>query len=145
MRSARQRFEAKFRVTPGCWEWTAGFFTNGYGQFWFREKVISAHVASHIIYLGEIPDGLWVLHRCDNRKCVNPDHFFLGTRIDNIEDMLAKGRNQMGEAHYQAKLTKEDVLAIRNDSRPIRQIAAEYGVHHTSIGAIKNGKSWRSV
>lgn len=98
------RFARHFqRVDSGCWEWTGGVFKDsGYGKFnggkgddgkWVTAY---AHRASHELHIGPIPAGLSVLHRCDNRLCVNPDHLFLGTQRDNIHDMLAKGRGRPG-------------------------------------------------
>lgn len=77
----------------GCWEWTAGLNDSGYGMFplWPRPAE-RAHRFSWHQHRGAIPDALCVLHRCDNRKCVNPDHLFLGTRGDNIRDCFGKGR-----------------------------------------------------
>ncbi|MGW2169160.1 HNH endonuclease signature motif containing protein [Streptomyces sp. NPDC001705] len=77
----------------GCWEWGASRHRNGYGQFHLPGKRHAlAHRASWLLLFGPIPDGLHVLHRCDNRPCVRPDHLFLGTRVDNMQDMAAKGR-----------------------------------------------------
>src|SRR5712672_3540290 len=75
-----------------CWEWTAGCFTNKYGIKKWHGKKETAHRVSWIINYGEIPNGLWVLHKCDNRKCVRPDHLFLGTVQDNADDRERKHR-----------------------------------------------------
>lgn len=89
----RTRFDAKVERGEGCWVWTGlrtqygyGTITNGAGC-----KLL-AHRASWELHVGPIPDGLWVLHRCDNPPCVNPAHLFLGTHADNVRDMWAKGR-----------------------------------------------------
>lgn len=111
---ALERFSAKYRVdsATGCWIWTAGFRTDGYGQFNYHGTHVpkpptGAHQASWLLYKGHIPDDLWVLHKCDNRACVNPDHLFLGTAADNSHDMASKGRQW---------LQKNPELAVRGDA-----------------------------
>lgn len=85
----KEQFEQKYIVNEqtGCWEWTAAISKQGYGRF----NHTAAHRYSYKMYVGEIPDGLFVCHHCDNKKCVNPDHFFLGTTTDNIRDAMKKG------------------------------------------------------
>jgi hypothetical protein len=83
-----------------------------------------------------------VLHKCDNRLCVNPEHLFLGTNAVNMADKCAKGRQTKGEQHGPAKLTEAAVLAIRSDPRLLRVIAAEYNVQRQTVGKIKNRKLW---
>lgn len=92
-----QRFKDKFIVADnGCWEWTACLDKYGYGEFRFEGKTKRAHRVSWILKHGSIDDSLFICHKCDNPKCVNPDHLFLGTRLDNQRDMSKKnrGRNQ---------------------------------------------------
>jgi hypothetical protein len=89
--STLQRFWAKVAVGPGCWEWTAGT-QYGYGRFVLGGRTFKAHRLSYEISVGVIPDGLKVLHHCDNPPCVNPAHLFVGTHADNVRDREAKGR-----------------------------------------------------
>jgi hypothetical protein len=89
--TVEERFWAKVRTSKGCWEWTA-CTRNGYGRLGLNGGVADAHRLSWEMHYGQIPNGLCVLHHCDNRLCVRPDHLFLGTRGDNIADMDAKGR-----------------------------------------------------
>ncbi len=145
-----KRFWAKVNKTKGCWEWTASCnIESGYGQIqWKRDgerTVLTAHVASWLINKGPIPRGLCVLHVCDNRKCVRPEHLFLGTLADNNADMKAKDRHARGSRMAHAKLSDTQVLAIRDDKRQLVDIADEYGMCIASISMIRNRKTWRHI
>ena len=148
------RFEKSFRKDPsGCWNWTKYVMPEGYGQIQEQNyhgkiaKVTRAHRVSWMLYRGKIPKGLWVLHKCDNPRCVNPDHLFLGTHQDNMDDMARKGRRviQYGEKANRAKLTEEDVLEIRKDKRSYHKIAQDYGVGDTTIRMAKIRKTWTHI
>lgn len=78
--------------SDACWEWTASIGSHGYGQLTYLQQKYTAHRLSWELHRGPIPDGLFVLHKCDNRRCVKPDHLFLGTQRENLEDMTRKGR-----------------------------------------------------
>ncbi|TYQ18294.1 UNVERIFIED_CONTAM: HNH endonuclease [Acetivibrio alkalicellulosi] len=93
----------------------------------------------------EIPEGLHVLHKCDNKSCVNPHHLFLGTDKDNANDRGAKGRTAKGERQGSAKLTGEQVKAIFHDTRLQKDIAKEYGISRPLVSSIKNRKAWTHI
>lgn len=136
----------------GCWNWT-GSKRNGYGRLIVGSRIDgsrhseSAHRYSWIVYYGEIPEGLYVCHKCDNKACVNPNHLFLGTHQDNINDREMKGRNNhvYGEQCKQSKFTTSDVEYIRNSKVSSRSIARFYGVNKSSVQAIRNRETWKHI
>lgn len=135
------------RGDDDCWPWIASTYRGGYGQFssghsYSQLKTSKAHRVSWTLRNGTIPDGLHVLHKCDNRICVNPNHLFLGTSADNTADMVAKGRQAQGSRNGCTKLTETQVLAIRSDTRSSWTISSEYGVTHTQVSKIKSRRQW---
>jgi hypothetical protein len=99
----KTKFESHIVKTDSCWIWNGPLFKSGYGRISNREKKLRAHRVSYEFYVGPIPDGLNVLHRCDNPLCVNPDHLFVGTHLDNMKDMEAKGRAKWIQENLKAK------------------------------------------
>ena len=133
-----------------CWEWIGSKNIHGYGQFFVtRKKNIGAHRYSWAIHNGAIPDGLWVLHVCDNPACVNPAHLFLGTVTDNVRDSVGKGRwgTLHGEDAVNAKLTEEAVREIRSLRGAVSQavLASRYGVSRELVRDVQLGKKWKHV
>ena len=136
----------------GCWIWKADIRRDGYGQYcWYKDKKrtrLGAHRASWQFVHGPITDGLFVLHKCDVRRCVNPDHLFLGTQKDNVQDCLSKNRLPTGERHYNSKLTEEQVrniLRLSHAGFSVREIARSFPVHERQVGRIIRGERWASV
>ena len=132
-----------------CWEWKAYRQNNRYGRIRRgkkTEKAISAHRLSWELHNGPIPNGLFVLHHCDNPACVNPRHLFLGTQADNMADRDTKGRQaqQNGEAGPRAKLTWEKVRKIRSSPATQSALARQYGISPSEVSRIKSEDTWRS-
>jgi hypothetical protein len=130
----------------GCWLWTGGQ-EDGYGRLAIGSRPVRTHRLAWREWRGPIPKGAWVLHRCDVRACVNPDHLFLGTLKDNFADMRSKGRHARGERHMAAKLTESSVRAIRQlaGSMSTSAIARQFGVSHDAASYIIRRKTWKSV
>mgnify|MGYP003644927936 FL=1 len=141
------RFWAKVQKVQDdeCWHWIGARRDVGYGALKINGRVRDAHRVSWELHYGEIPPGLYVMHTCDIRSCVNPKHLFVGTHKDNMADMLAKGRAPRGEANGNRKFTEQQISEIRKDFRPHKDIAKDYQVHRSTIGKIKSHKTWRHL
>lgn len=145
----------------GCWIWTgtkvkSNGRTLGYGRLFVDGRGINAHVASWRALRGEIPDGLWVCHKCDVPLCVNPDHLFLGTPKENTQDAISKGRfgsqrsdpnlRVRGEKHYKAQFSESDVHEIirlgKEEGLKPAEIARRFNVKTSSVLAILSGDTW---
>jgi hypothetical protein len=137
------------RTSPNeCWPWLGAKRSDGYGEITRRPKVLSAHRVIWEICNGKIPVGMCVLHKCDNRICVNPAHLFLGTKADNHRDMVLKGRNLMGENHPNAKLKEwqaREILDRIKKGETQRGLAKEFGVCEALVSSIKSDKKWRHL
>lgn len=131
-----------------CWRW-GGHLNKGYGQIHNGIKAWKAHRASYVINVGPIPDGMCVLHRCDNPECTNPRHLFLGTQLDNLKDMAAKKRgkngNLKGSDVGNSKLTESDVLEIRQAQDSQSSLARRFGVGRSTIFRIRKEQAWRHI
>lgn len=146
------RFWNKVRIGDGCWEWTRSVNTDGYAQLTFDGKTRRASRVVLGLCGTVIPEGMHVLHRCDNRRCVRPGHLFLGTHQDNMDDRGAKGRSRggsnPGSRHPASKLTELDVLSIRSRvyaGETQRSVSAAFGISNQHISDIIARKVWRHV
>lgn len=136
------------RSAGGCLEWTGATSKAGYGQVRRQGKLLYAHRLAWELSRGPIPDGQHVCHRCDNPRCFAIEHLFLGSHLENMKDMVAKGRNgfeRRGERSGKAKLTEAEVQrakARRKAGEALKDIAADLGVHPAHLSRICSGKRW---
>lgn len=162
--SLLDRFWSKVERSDGCWLWTASTNSNGYGQLFVAKepgaRPIAAHRLSWMLHNGAIPERLWVLHRCDNPRCVRPDHLFLGTSDDNVADMHAKGRAsapprtdvlppvRRGERNGSAVLTELEVRAMRELAArgfAMRELARRFKVARGTVKSVLIYKTWSHI
>lgn len=142
----RERIEANVRKdeATGCWLWQGALSADGYGSLRIGGAKERVHRAAYRHFKGDIAPDLCVCHRCDNPACVNPDHLFLGTPKDNALDRAAKGRggNLRGGCNGRAKLTEEQVRAIRTSAETGAAIARRLGVSKVLVCRIRRGEAW---
>lgn len=145
--SLQDRLEIRSeRITEsGCQIWTGATNLRGYGILRTNKVNSYTHRLAYELYKGKIPDSYYVCHKCDNPSCINPNHLFLGTNIDNINDKVAKNRQVKGIDNIFSKLKNEDVRKIRNDLRKDELVAKDYGVCTSRINLIKNKKAWKHI
>lgn len=162
---ATERLWAKVHKSTECWEWRGLTDRDGYGRIrpGFGRVYWRAHRLSWLIHRGPIPEGMHVLHRCDNPPCVRPEHLFLGTNRENIDDRVRKGRSLSGERHPlrtganpgvrgsqvgTAKLSEasvKEILSLIARGRSMRSLAREFAVSHFAIQQIHHGRRWKHV
>ncbi len=135
----------------GCWLWTGSIDTGGYGTIQIRQRICLTHRLSWLLHKGDVPEGLYVLHRCDVRNCVNPEHLWLGTYADNNRDAREKGRwkPEFGESIGTSKLTTSNVRKIKSEFAAggvsKAALGRRFGVTDVMIGNIVRGKWWKHV
>lgn len=143
----RKQLEDNIAKNPvtGCWLWQGSYFPTGYGQFnnkMLQKSPTTSHRASWEIHNGRIPDGLMVLHKCDDRRCVNPEHLYLGTNQDNMIDRSKRGRV------HQRRLDEgkvREMRQLRQAGWPWRQLAERYGVAMNAVISATMGTSWAYI
>lgn len=153
----RDRILSKVIVDEnGCWNWTGSKNSEGYGNIGVgsrkdgTRKTLKAHRASYSVFVGEIPLGRDICHKCDNPSCVNPSHLFPGTEKENVADMDAKGRRGfvLSENHPKAKLTENDVMearTLRKQGFSYYRLAKMYGVYRETMRQAVIGKTWKHM
>lgn len=135
----------------GCWEFKGPKNLDGYGRVRYKRRKTMAHRIAHEAWIGPIPDGLFIRHKCDNRPCINPDHLETGTNAQNVQDKMDRGRfiPRYGSDATNVKLNEEQVRAIRAEYVPggetHKQIAGRYGVCEATIQHILKRRSWRHI
>lgn len=158
----RYRFDPTAPASE-CWNWTGNVGLNGYGTVYCGKYLSLAHRVSYTLFRGPITNGLYVCHKCDNPRCVNPSHFFLGTSRENIADASSKGRMPSGGKHYRKlrpelipkgeatgvnRLTAQQVLEIRariKAGEATGRVAERFDVAHGTIGHIVCRRTWKHI
>jgi hypothetical protein len=166
-RKIKNRFWSKVNITQDgqCWNWNASINRSGYGQFWLDDKMRLAHRIAFAIYNNDLSiiyntknyhkcnnTFKCILHKCDNKKCCNPNHLFIGTNADNIKDKINKNRQQhmRGSSNGYSKLKENDILEIRKNYIPRKNggmifLAKKYNVSTTNICDIIKRKTWKHI
>lgn len=154
MAVATERFWRQVHRSEGCWEWTGGKLSNGYGRFWCEGRTIGAHVFSWRLHVGAVPDGHFVCHHCDNPPCVNPVHLFTAPPRGNSGDMVTKGRwagnhqGVLGERNGGAKLNESAVVEMRRrwvNGATSSELAEVFGVTRRAAWLAATGRTWQAV
>ena len=147
-----ERFWSKVDKSGNCWMFTGDRIKQGYGRIFFRGKKWLAHRVSWVLHNGEIPEGLSCCHKCDNPGCVRPDHLFLASHQQNMQDRDNKKRGALprlaGERHGMSKLTAGDVLTIRGllaEGCKAQSISQFFGIAESTISQIKNRRRWAHI
>lgn len=149
--SVKERFLEKVNKTENCWLWMGYVDKIGYGIFSGEISSSKAHRNSYDLFIGKIPTGKKVLHKCDVRNCVNPEHLFIGTQKDNVQDMLKKGRNRSisrpGDKNPMAKLNEKKVIKMRqmkknNPDISYKKMADFFGISTMTAFRAITKRSW---
>lgn len=148
-----EAFWSRVQKSEGCWLWTGRLNDHGYGRFGLAGREPYAHHVSWVLHYGPKPAGAHVLHKCDVRNCVRPDHLFLGDQAVNSRDMWNKGRAVMaphhrGEQHGRSRFTEDQVREMRNRrsvGETLKSIGADFGASPGTVKNIVSGKTWKHV
>lgn len=147
--SVNDRFFSKVEKSDGCWIWKGCVNKDGYGKMGDGAgSSVGAHIVSWTLANGPVPAGMNVCHECDNPPCVKPDHLFLGTQLDNIQDRVKKNRCASGVRSYRHTLDPEKVLSMRRmreSGISYREIGEAFGVNDSAAWKAINGSTWRRV
>ncbi len=151
-----EKFEKLFTKTDGCWIWNGDRNPKGYGIVAYggrkNKKREGAHRVAFKHYVGNIPAGLQVLHKCDNPSCVNPEHLFVGTQLDNIKDMFLKKRQgktgAKGEKNGKSVFSAEQVIFMRQlyaDGVSVLELNNKFGATYQAIDSIVKQETWKHI
>lgn len=141
----------RIKIVNGCWEWQSFICPRtGYGRIRYERKLMTAHRLSYIFHKSEIPKNMLVCHTCDNHKCINPEHLFLGTHADNAKDMVkkARGSSHLGEKNQRALLNEKTVLEVRKmhlDGMKIKDIANKFNIKYFTCLDVINRRNWNHI
>jgi len=149
----KQKFYSNIKVNPetNCWEWIGNKDKKGYGIFKGYGFTHRAHRFSWLLHKGEFPNEFYVCHKCDNPPCVNPDHLFLGTQFDNMQDMIQKGRGPKvyGTNNPRANLSDQDVMEIRRlwdvEKTSPKELSIMFSTPKSTINQIISGNTWKHL
>lgn len=151
-KDALSRLMSRVSKTETCWLWTGPVNSSGYGGMGFQGRTQGAHRVAYQLLVGPIQQGLHVLHRCDNPRCVNPEHLWVGTRSENMQDASRKGRTNpfrgAGEANPRARLTRAQVVQAREwraQEVSYAEIGRRLGVNSGTVHHAVNGRNWRGL
>ena len=139
-------YSLRISKTESCWNWIGSIAKNGYGTYPTAKKYWGTHWAHRIAYIlnkGDIPVGMEVMHECNNKLCVNPNHLTIGTHQQNENHKVAHHRHLTGESHPLHRLTWDIIDRIRDSNKSLVEISSEYGVSKSHICNIRKGKSWK--
>ena len=154
MTDIERRFWSKVDKSGLCWLWTAFRHPKGYGSYSFRvdarQETWATHRFAWNLLVGAIPEGMHVLHHCDNPPCVNPDHLYVGTNLDNVRDRVRRGRSAdvQGENDGMAKLKDADVRRIWSLCKQgvsQSRAARAHGIHKATVNDIMHRRTWRHI
>lgn len=128
-----------------CWAWEGAGKGNGYGHLSFRGSSMGAHRAAYLLFCGEISQGLDVCHSCDNRCCVNPDHLYLGTRQDNMDDCRSKGRACGGARKHLREHQVQEIRRRANGGHSLRKISEQMNIAYSAVRSVVRGETYVGI
>lgn len=145
-----ERFHNSYEIDPisDCWNWKLALNPDGYGRCYYDGVSVRAHRLSYQLHYGDFPRHMVVCHKCDNPRCVNPHHLFIGTPKDNMADKRQKGRAKginKGELNGSAKLSKNEIseiLTLLDQGLKQHEVARLFGVTQSHVSRVKSGQRW---